>query len=136
MREFLQPRVVNGGAIPKCQTERANLKEIIKNKNVALIVDELSDDEGRYVLDVMAVLLDFDELSPNGNSVAYLLDTHFLNATNNRTVSQAVVKTVHEYGFDYDDVRIFNSDTISFPESTFPLASGREPRDFGIKRFG
>ena len=44
MREFLQSRVVNGGAIPKCpqlcdyylfdvyQTERANLKEIIKNK--------------------------------------------------------------------------------------------------------
>ena len=60
------------------------MKEIIKNKKVALIVDELSDDEGRYVLDVMAVLLDFDELSPNGDSVAYLLDTHFLNATNNR----------------------------------------------------
>ena len=140
MREFLHSRVVNGGAIPKCsqlcnyylfdvyQTERANLKEIIKiNKKVALIVDELSDDEGRYVLDVMAVLLDFDELPPNGNSVAYLQDTHVLNATNNRTVSQAVVKTVHEYGIDYDDVRVFNSDTISFPESTFPLASGREP---------
>ena len=96
MREFLQSRVVNGGAIPKCYLfdvyERANLKEIIKNKKVALIVDELSEDEGRYVLDVKAVLLDFNELSPNGNSVAYLLDTHFLNATNNRTVSQAVVK--------------------------------------------
>ena len=44
VREFLQSRVVNGGAIPKCsqlrdyylfdvyQTERANLKEIIENK--------------------------------------------------------------------------------------------------------
>ena len=48
---------------------------------------KLSDDEGRYVVDVMAVLLDFDELSPNGISVVYLLDTHFLNTTNNRTVS-------------------------------------------------
>ena len=124
MREFLQSRVVNGGATPKCsqlrdyylfdvyQTKRANLKEIIKNKKVALIVDELSKDEGRYVLDVIAVLLDFDELSPNGNSVAYLLDTHFLNATNNRTVSQAVVKTVHEYGIDFGDVCIFNSDNV------------------------
>lgn len=124
MREFLQSRVVNGGATPKCsqlrdyylfdvyQTKRANLKEIIKNKKVALIVDELSKDEGRYVLDVMAVLLDFDELSPNGNFVAYLLDTHFLNATNNRTVSQAVVKTVHEYGIDFGDVCIFNSDNV------------------------
>ena len=88
------------------------MKEIIKNKKVALIVDELSKDEGRYVLDVMAVLLDFDELSPNGNFVAYLLDTHFLNATNNRTVSQAVVKTVHKYGIDFGDVCIFNSDNV------------------------
>ena len=131
MREFLQSRVVNGGAIPKCsqlrdyylfdvyQTKRANLKEIIKNKKVALIVDELSKDEGRYVLDVMAVLLDFNELSPNGNSVAYLLDTHFLNATNNRTVSQAVVKTVHEYSIDYDDVRVFNSDNVSYMMKAF-----------------
>ena len=107
MREFLQSSVVNGGAIPKCsplhdyclfdvyQTERANLKEIIKNKNVALVEDKLSDDEGHYVLDIIAVLLDFDELSPNGNSVAYLLETHFLNTTNNRTVSKTVVKTVH-----------------------------------------
>ena len=129
MREFLQSRVVNGGAIPKCSHlcdyylfdvyERANLKEIIKNKKVALIVDELSDDEGWYVLDVKAVLLDFNELSPNGNSVAYLLDTHFLNATNNRTVSQAVVKTVHEYGIDYDDVRVFNSDNVPYMMKAF-----------------
>ena len=89
MREFLQLRVVNGGPIPKCsqlhdyylfdvyQTERANLKEIITNKKVALIVDKLNDNEDHYVLDVMAVLLDFDELSSNGNSVAYLLDMHF-----------------------------------------------------------
>ena len=131
MREFLQSHVVNGGAIPKCsqlrdyylfdvyQTERANLKEIMKNKKVALIVDELSKDEGRYVLDVMAVLLDFDELSPNGNSVAYLLDTHFLNATNNRTVSQAVVKTVHEYGINFGDVCVFNSDNVSYMMKAF-----------------
>ena len=58
---------------------------------MALIVDELS--EGRYVLDVTGLLSHFDELTPNGSSVAYLLDTHFLNATNNRTVSQTVVKT-------------------------------------------
>ena len=61
-----------------------------------------------YVFDILAVFLDFDDLSPNGNTVAYLLDTHFLTATNNRTVSQAVVKTVHEYSIGYDDVRIFN----------------------------
>ena len=38
------------------------------------MVDELSDDEGRYVLDIMVVILDFDELSLSGNTVAYLLE--------------------------------------------------------------
>ena len=131
MRKFLQTRVANGGAIPKCsqlrdyylfdvyQTERAALKELVMNKRVALIVDELSDDEGRYVLDVMAVFLDFDELSPSGNSVAWLLDSHFLTATNNRTVSQSVVKTVHEYGIEYDNVRVFNSDNVAYMKKAF-----------------
>ena len=84
-----------------------------------MIVDELSDDKGRYVLDILAVFLDFDDLSPNGNTVAYLLDTHFLTATNNRTVSQAVVKTVHEYSIGYDDVRIFNSDNVAYMKKAF-----------------
>lgn len=100
MRKFLQTRVSNGGVIPKSsqlrdyylfdvyQTETAALKELVMNKQVALFVDELSDDKGRYVLDVMAVFLDFDELSPSGNSVVWLLDSHFVTATNNRTVSR------------------------------------------------
>ena len=93
------------------QAEKAELKEIIKKKGLALILDELSNDEGRYVLDVMAVLLDFDELSLNGNSVAYLLDTHFLSATNNRTV--------HKYGIDYDDGCVFNSDNVAYVKKAF-----------------
>ncbi|XP_074621358.1 uncharacterized protein LOC141879906 [Acropora palmata] len=131
MRKFLQARVANGGAIPKCsqlrdcylfdvyQTERAALKEVVANKQIALIVDELSDSEGRFVLDVMAVFLDFDELSPSGNSVAWLLDSHFLTETNNRTVSQAVVKTVHDYSIEYDNVRVFNSDNVSYMKKAF-----------------
>lgn len=43
------------------------LKKIVKDRNLALIVDELGADEGRDVLDIMAVLLDLDELSPQGN---------------------------------------------------------------------
>lgn len=83
-------RVTNGGAIPKCsqlhdyylfdvnEVEKSDFKRRVKDKKkVALVVDELSDDEGRYVLDIMAVLLDFDELSTEGNCITYLLDTHF-----------------------------------------------------------
>ena len=69
MRKCLQTRVANGGAIPKClqlhdcylfdvyEKERAALKELVANKQVALIVDKLSDSERRFVLDVMAVFL-------------------------------------------------------------------------------
>ena len=91
---------------------------MVANKQIALIVDELSDSEGRFVLDVMAIFLDFDELSLSGNSVAWLLDSHFLTETN-RTVSQAVVKTVHDYGIEYENVRVFNSDNVSNMKKAF-----------------
>lgn len=131
MRQFLDTRVVNGGAIPKAsqlrdyylfdvyQVEKSELKKKIEGKPVALMVDELSDDEGRYVLDIMVVILDFDELSPSGNTVAYLLDTHFLSATNNKTVSQAVVKTVNDFNIEFDNVRVFNSDNVGYMKKAF-----------------
>ena len=59
----------------------------MKDKRSALIVEELSDDEVWFILDVRALCLDFDELSIDGNSVAYLLDTHFLSATSNTLLS-------------------------------------------------
>lgn len=130
LREFLKSRVVNGGAIPKrtqlreylfdvYECEKQELKDKISKKNVAVMVDELSDDDGRYVLDIMVTLLDFDELSPSGKNVAYLIDTHFLRETNNKTVSQAVVKTLVEYGIDFDCVLIFNSDNASYMKKAF-----------------
>lgn len=126
MRKFLHSRVANGDSIPKCsqlrdcylfdvyKVEKEKLKERIRGKNVALMVDELSDDEGRYVVDIMAVILDFDHLSQSGGSVAYLLDTQFLSETNNKTVSQAVVPTVNEFNIDFDNLRVFNSDNVSY----------------------
>ena len=131
MRKVLNTRVVNGGAIPKAsqlhdyylldvyQLEKAGLKKKVKDKNVALIVDELSDEKGRYVLDIEAVLLDFDQLSPCGNTVAYLLDSHFLRTTNNKMVSQAIVRTVHDYDTDFNNVCVFNSDNVGYIKKAF-----------------
>ena len=70
----------------------------------------------------MAVLLHFDELSPNGNSVAYLLDSHFLSSTNNKTVAQKVVQTANDYGIDYDSVLVFNSDNVAYMKKAFTEA--------------
>ena len=134
LRKFLEDNVANGGSIPKCsqlrdrylfdvyEAERTELKSLVRGKKVALIADELSDEEGRYVLNVMAVLLDFDELSPNGNSVAYLLDSHFLSSTNNKTVAQKVVQTANDYGIDYDSVLVFNSDNVAYMKKAFSEA--------------
>ena len=134
LRKFLEDNVGNGGSIPKCsqlrdrylfdvyEAERTELKSLVRGKKVALIADELSDVEGRYVLNVMAVLLHFDKLSPNGNSVAYLLDSHFLSSTNNKTVAQKVVQTANDYGIDYDSVLVFNSDNVAYVKKAFSEA--------------
>lgn len=131
MRKFLHSRVKNGGSIPYCsqlrdhylfdvyQAEKNELKKLIEGRQIAVIVDELSDDEGRYVLDVMAVVLDFDALSPNGKTVAYLLDSQFLSETNNKTVSQAVVKTMVDNNISFDNVCVFNSDTVAYMKKAF-----------------
>ena len=66
---------------------------------------------------MLAVILDFDDISPTGNSVAYLLDTHFVKESNNITFSQAVIKTAHEYG--YEDVKIFSSDNVAYMKLAF-----------------
>ena len=131
LREFLKTRVKNGGAIPGSSqlrdeylfdvylVEKEELKKKLKGKKVAILTDELSDDEGRYVLDVLVVILDFDELSPHGNTVAYLLDTDFLIQINNVTISQSVIRIVHDYGISYNDVVIFNSDNVAYMKLAF-----------------
>ena len=72
MANFRQSKDANGDAIQKCSQLRVMtffLKKIVKDRNLALIVDELGADEGRDVLDIMAVLLDLDKLSPQDNCV-------------------------------------------------------------------
>lgn len=68
------------------------------------MVDELSNDNGHCAIDIMATILDFNKLSPSGRNIAYRLDTHFVTETNNKTVSQAVGKTINDYGVDFDGV--------------------------------
>ena len=57
------------------EVKKSELEQLLKVKNIALVVDKLSDDEGRYILDIQAVILHFNKLSANGNCIPYLLDT-------------------------------------------------------------
>lgn len=117
----LLSRVVNCRAIPEgtqlrdClldvyELEKEKLKQKINEANVAIMVDELGNDNGHCVIDIMATILDLNKLSPSGRNIADRLDTHFVTETNNKTVSQAVIKTINDYGIDFDGVLIFNTD--------------------------
>ena len=126
----LLSRVVNCGAIPEgtqlrdClldvyELEKEKLKQKINEANVAIMVDELGNDNGHCVIDIMGTILDFNKLSPSGRNIADRLDTHFVTETNNKTVSQAVVKTINDYGIDFDGVLIFNTDNASYTKKAF-----------------
>ena len=98
MRAFLDKHVKNGGAIKRTHTlqetyvpdlyhvEKNKLKDHLKEKPLCVIFDELSDCEGRYVLNVLLAPLELDD---SGRVLAYLADTIFLEKTNHSTVSQA-----------------------------------------------
>jgi len=63
MRKFLQSQAISGAILKFSQLhdyclfgmhqmQKAKLEELLKNRQEALIVNELSDDDRRYVLDV------------------------------------------------------------------------------------
>lgn len=63
MRKFLWLQAISGAILKFSQlhdyylfnmhqTQKAKLEELVKNRQEALIVNELSDDDRRYVLDV------------------------------------------------------------------------------------
>lgn len=69
----------------------------MRDKKVAAVFDEMSNDEGRTVLHVLVAPLILNE---NGQVTIYLAKTVFLSAANHSTVSHAVMDTVREYDID------------------------------------
>ena len=128
MREFLTSQVKNGGGIPKTdQLQTVYLPDLYKqekeklinsfvDKKVALIFDEMTDDEGRYVLNILIAPLEFDD---KDRVLAYLVDTVFLQATNHSSVGQAVGKTVQDYNISFDNVWIVDTDNAAYMKKCF-----------------
>ena len=83
MREFLKKHVKNGGAIPGgyqlqdvylddvANIDKENLISLCKGKKICVIFDEMSDNEGRYVLNILLAPI---ELDPKGRVIGYLGD--------------------------------------------------------------
>ena len=128
LRNFLNTRVRNGGAIPgRCQLqttylpdvykgERELLKKNLAGKKISIIFDEMSDDEGRFVLNVLFAPLEINNL---GRITSYLADTLFLQKTNHATVSQAVIRTLTEYNIDFNDVIVFDTDNAAYMKKAY-----------------
>jgi len=133
VREFLRTKVTNGGAIPHShqltlaylpdlyETEKRKLKSYFMNSaSVAVIVDEASDDQGRFVLNILLSKMElFQTGDPIASNKCFLADTMFLEQTNNTTVSQAVIRTVTDYGLDFNSIRIFCTDNAAYMLKAF-----------------
>jgi len=128
IRTFLHERVKNGGAIPRAHqlqeaylqdvyvVERQKLKEYLVHKKIAVIFDEMSDDEGRFVLNILfAPLITNNE----GQIVSFLAETVFLAKTDHSTVSQAVVKTLQLYSIEFCDVIVFDTDNAAYMKKAY-----------------
>jgi len=128
VREFLRTKVSNGGAIPQShqltdaylpdlyESEKTKLKShFMDSASVAVIVDETSDDQGRFVLNILLAKMElFQTGDPVASNKCFLADTIFLEQTNNTTVSQAVIRTVTDYGLDFNSIRIFCTDNAAY----------------------
>jgi hypothetical protein len=122
VRNFLTQRAKNGGAIPGeyqlqdvylpalYEEERTKLKEIFKDQPVGVMFDEMSDDEGRYVLNILIAPVVLDA---NGKVKSYLGDTVFLEKTKHSTVSQAVVQSIQSYEIGFENVVVFDTDNAT-----------------------
>jgi len=133
VREFLRTKVTNGGAIPHShqltdaylpdlyESEKSKLKHyFMDSASVAVIVDETSDDQGRFVLNILLSKMElFQTGDPVVSNKCFLADTIFLQQTNNTTVSQAVIRTVTDYGLDFNSIRIFCTDNAAYMLKAF-----------------
>jgi hypothetical protein len=120
MQSFLHQRAVlylaahhfQEANLPDMYTvEWQKLKEYLAHKKVAVIFDEMSDDERRFVLNIL-----FAPFIRNkeGKIVSCLGETTFLSKTDPQTVSQAVMKMLQLYGMDFCDMIVFDTHNAAY----------------------
>lgn len=92
--------------------QQANIVEQLKEKKVAVIVDETTDVMGRYVVNVL--LQPLDAFAGADNCRPLLVNTEFLEEVNNSTMSQVVIRTLSNLNADFNDVPAFISDNAAY----------------------
>ena len=87
--------------------KKSELEQLLKVKNIALVVDKLSDDEGDTFWVYRLLFYTSTNFLQMATAFHTSLTLHYL-----KTVSQAIVRTINDYNIDFNNVHVFNSDNI------------------------
>lgn len=128
LRNFFSANVRGGGDIPQAnwlrehyvpkvfEKQQAELISKLVGKKVAVIADETTDVEGRYVVNILLQPLDaFD----SDGSKAVLVNTEFLQTVNNVTIAQLIIRTLTSVGIDFNNVLALISDNAAYMKKCF-----------------
>jgi len=98
------------------EKQQAELISKLAGKKVAVIADETTDVEGRYVVNVLLQPLDvFD----SDGSKAVLVNTEFLQTVSNVTIAQLIIRTLTSVNIDFSNVLALISDNAAYMKKCF-----------------
>ena len=116
MKPFLQKYCKQSGALPGDKPLRrmyvprlfeqhlGALKSLLADSAVSIVADETTDIRDHSILNVIALVKD----------KSYLIDVVTLEACNNVTFSQGIIKAVTDMGIQYDSVMAVVSDSAAY----------------------
>jgi len=93
LRQHYVPKVYN--------KQQADITVQLKEKKVAVIVDETTDIMGHYVVNVL--MQSMDAFAGADYCRPFLVNTEFLEEVNNSTMAQVVIRTLSKLNINFND---------------------------------
>ena len=121
MKPFVQKHCKQGSSLPQevkiqqvCiprlfEQHVNNLKEMLKGKTLLIVVNKATDIRDKSVLNVVALL----------ESKPFLLNNISMEKYNHSTVSQAIIKTIIDYGIEFGNVAAIVTDSAAHCKKAF-----------------
>ena len=98
------------------EKEKQAVTEDLKEKNVAIIVDETTDAQNRSIMNTL-----LKPLTPHAKPVVVSVD--FMSNVNSREVAQKIERTLLEYKVEFHQVRALVSDNAPYMKACFNVLS-------------
>jgi hypothetical protein len=93
--------------------EVSNMQEVIYNRRISITIDETTDVCGRAAVNI---LFSFGDKTK-------LVKTEYLEAVNNTTIAQLVIRTLQFYNISHDNLIFFISDNAAYMLKAFQILS-------------